>query len=413
MKTRQTNLMAIQGRHLKQEILVLRELQVPAVHIARLLRENPATIRQNDKRARERGLACVPLPPDPTAPSVAPLEVPSSPRDARRRSPPSEPSHPWIQDQRKQFSECSAEELEDLRSRNIPKRRSSDVTELMKLLRTLVEVRADARSFHLLEGYVSLKREVPSVAKARHGWALNRQIWLYEELARFALLMGNLDDAFEYALDDLKNAKSLVKGLLGRTDFVKRYGDAAYLASATLQNQRRFSEALPYAQESFWAWCPLGWQRPNRRRSRQFGATLLRFSAGRSGKSLSEFIVAMEELRLNRKSSNRAIPADPWNEARNQLPIVLTNFGRGSIQHVIAVNWLAARGILAGRSSEALELLRTIDPDPNEMRYQAKFTKLLQITPELELKPFQLEFWINFLSCDLSFHEPNPQPEAA
>jgi hypothetical protein len=350
---------------LKPAIQFLRKLDVPASRIARALGETADNIRHIDGRSYEE------------APEIS---LPSRIADS-----------PLLRSSRADLSDKSKNKLEELECQ-------------------IQQIRKTHGTTDLLSGYQKLRKLLPYVSGARLPGAVMVLSMLEENLAWFSGHLGLAQTAYSYAQKAMDHRRECYRNSPAEREHLISFAGAALIASNALLISNRPLDAISILDLASEANSASG-QRLDSEWYRQLGTALL-LLGGEDSLSRSLYLKAGQEMearggfahpvsiRMFRdRQENLLDPQSGFEKALTLLEDAKNAFGRFSLEHVMAINWAAAVGLkLDSRSASqhAQELLQELTGQSLPFEHQGTITKLLSVTPKLNLKNESRDRWIRF-----------------
>jgi hypothetical protein len=350
---------------LKPAIQFLRRLDVPASRVAHALGETADNIRHIDVRSYEEAQE-ISLP-------VSITDVFSTPRS---RFDPSD------------ISKNKLEELEE------------EIQSIRKVHGTA----------HLASGYQKLRKLLPYVSIAQRPYVVRVRSVLEENLAWFSCHLGFAQTAYFYAEEAMNHRTECYRRSSLAKEHLTAYARIALIASNALRISHRPLMAMEVLNAAYEAKFTAGeavgseWYRQLATALFQLRihddlARKLYLKAGREMESSGEYSNPVSvQMNCNRQQ-NLLNPNSGWENGLEVVASVKTAFGEFSLEHVMAINWAAAAGFaLDSHDATQLtqELLLPLIGRNLPFEHQGTATKLLSITPKLNLRGDILDRWIRF-----------------
>lgn len=357
---------AIAARNLGPEIELLRSFGIPAPHIASLLEESAANIRKVSERAQ--------------FPHYIDLVVPAPP--VRR---------PRI----RQFLLYGK------------KRKTVEQLE-WKAEETFNRY---ASSYQFDEGAQILEGILQQVSAPTNPRRIRLQARIHHHIAWFSIQQGKVKSALSHGLFSMDLSRDAYRNSWDKAD-LNRYVETALIVSmAAHLSAEGHSMAETHSLAILWLAKEAAEAAGNPRGSehfRQRGSAL--FHLGNEEQARKSFLTAMEKARekgeardenhvqmIGNRFLNLFGKTPDWDGAQELLSKVEQTFGKRSLEYAINVNYTIAAGFLTKDpiiEKDALEILSSNTALIDPFGRQATVSKLLSITPELNLNADQKSRWI-------------------
>jgi hypothetical protein len=356
---------AIAARNLGPEIELLRSFDVPASRIAFLLGDTHDNIRQISKRSQFRTPDTITLPALPTREQIEELALYGR-------------KHKRIVEQEQQ-----------------------------------VEVTFDlyASQYQFAEGAEALKSFLPALSAPSHPRKLRLKAGIHHHVAWFSIHQGKCRSALEHGQYAMWLSHQAYKASWDRLD-LDRYADTALIVSMAAHLSAEGSEkGETHSLTILWLGKEAAEAAGNPRGSehyRQRGSAL--WNLGYEEEARKSFFTAMQKAQekdeardenhvkmIGGRFLNLLGKSPDWEGAQELLQEVRHTFGPNSLEYAININYTAAAGLLTidpHISKDAADLLINNSHIIEPFGRQDTVRKLLSITQELDLNPFQRKRWI-------------------
>jgi hypothetical protein len=287
---------------------------------------------------------------------------------------------------------------------------SESTTRLEDIQREIEQIRQEDGPADLAAGYKKLRNLLPRVSSAVRPQALRVRAELEGNIAWFSTHLGLAQTSYFYAKEAMEHWSNLYSLSSLNKGNVISYADAALIASNSLLISRKPQAAIRVLDLAYRAQFAAG-QGLHSEWYRQLGTALLQWG-GYDQLARRLYLRAGQELELkggyshpvsiqmNRdRQQNLLNPKSGWERALALIADARKTFGQFSLEHVMAINWAAAVGFeldSRGASQRAEELLHELIGRNLPFEHQGTVTKLLSMTPHLNLKGDLLDRWIRF-----------------
>jgi hypothetical protein len=377
----------LRAHQVPDSIRMLRRLNVRATHLASLFKDSAENIRQIDKRASS----------DASTPGHQVISI-----------------RPAIAE----FAEEDDDYWTQMRKSGPLFLRENSRRRMERLEQQILSMRKRFGQRALEPAIRILRKRIPKVIRAQQGLPLRVKTLLYAELAWYQGHAGYSTSCLEDSNIAMQCAKDGYSSSFADPYYLHQYSGAALTASLALELSHRPQQAIWYLNEAAAAEQAATGE-VGSETQRQLATAYLMMGNSYDEQAKKAFAGARKaalksganDLTLEMTGPRQARLLEPisgWDDA-NQLAVMTeTQFGYGSLQHRMAVNWAGAVGLLLETSSPTHEagdrLLPVLEKDL-QFGHQATVTELLRITPELKLTGNRLNRWVRFLLYENAFRK--------